>query len=311
MRRATFGLFLLLAACGKVGDPKPPFIRIPEAVKDLAAGQSGHNLVLTWTNPPRNIDGSSATNLAHVQIQSGGAPFATVDVTEAGKPQSYVRPIGSGPAMTQTFSLIVDTTQGKLSKVSNSASFTPVDVPGPVMNLRAIADQRRIIVTWEKPQDHPELVDAYVVTRTDIPAESETVSGTRYEDSQYMEGKTLTYTVTAIRRISGAAVAGVGGEPYTLTVKDTTPPQVPGNLDIKLSDSVAYLTWDPNEEADLAGYHVFRSDRADGPFAPVSDKIVTGVSFSDPSYRPGVYYEVSAEDVSGNVSARSAPFRGP
>src|SRR5438132_13345180 len=54
-------LFLLLAGCGKVGDPQPPFIRIPEAVKDLAATQSGHNIFLTWTNPPRNIDGSAAT----------------------------------------------------------------------------------------------------------------------------------------------------------------------------------------------------------------------------------------------------------
>src|ERR1043165_8265001 len=93
--RAIFGLSLLLAACGKVGDPKPPFIRIPEAVKDLAANQSGHTIVLAWTNPARNIDGSAATNLAHVQIRSNGAPFAMVNVEAAGKTQIYPIPVAS------------------------------------------------------------------------------------------------------------------------------------------------------------------------------------------------------------------------
>jgi hypothetical protein len=304
-------LLLSLASCGKVADPRPPFIRIPEAVKDLAAVQNGHYIVLTWTNPPRNIDGSAATNLAHVQIQSNGSPFATVNVAVAGKPQSQSFPVEPGSTAARTFSVIVDTTQGKLSKISNSAAFTPVEVPGPVTNLHAIADQLQIIVTWEKPLEHPELADAYVVSRTDLPAASETVSPTRYEDTRYEKGKILTYSVTAIRLISGAAVAGVGSGPYTLTVEDKTPPHVPTNLDIKVSDTVGYLTWDPNEEADLEGYRVFRSDRADGEFTLASAGIIKGVSFIDPSYRPGTYYEVSARDESGNESARSAPFRGP
>src|SRR5439155_12608780 len=67
-------LLLAVAACGKVGDPKPPFIRIPEAVKDLTVTQTGYNLILTWTNPPRYVDGSAATNLARVRIQSDGTP---------------------------------------------------------------------------------------------------------------------------------------------------------------------------------------------------------------------------------------------
>src|SRR5215813_5543396 len=87
-------LLFLLAACGRVGDPQPPFIRIPEAVKDLAATQNGNNIVLTWTNPPRYIDGSAATNLARVQIRSNGTTIATVNVAGVGKPQSFAVPVG-------------------------------------------------------------------------------------------------------------------------------------------------------------------------------------------------------------------------
>jgi hypothetical protein len=311
MRRATFWLFLLVAGCGKVGDPQPPFIRIPEAVKDLAASQSGQSIVLTWTNPPRYIDGSAATNLAHVQIRSNDAPAVTVDVTEAGKAQSQVIPIAPGSSERRAFNLIVETTQGKVSKVSNSVSITPVEVPGAVTGLHAFADQRRVIVQWEKPAEHPELAEAYIVTRSGTPAESETASDTRYEDTDYQPGKMFTYSVTSIRRVSGAIVTGTGSASYQVTVVDKTPPQVPTNLGIKVADMSAFLTWDPNEEADLAGYRVYRSSRADGGFTPVVDRLITGNSFNDISYRAGTYYAVSAVDEFENESPRSAPFRGP
>ena len=303
--------FLLLAACGKIGDPLPPFIRIPEAVKDLAATQSGHNIVLTWTNPPRNIDGSAATNLAHVQIRSNGALLAALNVNAAGKPQSYPVPVGPVANGQRTFTLIAETTQGKVSSVSNIASISPVEVPGSVTRLSALADQRKVIVEWDKPQEHPELADAYIVVRTDLQGESETVSETRYEDVQYQPGKTFTYQVTPVRRVSGTTVAGVGPESLTVVVEDKTAPRVPSGLDLTQSGNGAFLTWNANPEPDLAGYRVFRSDRADGLFIPVSERIIVSNSFIDTSHRPGFYYAVSAVDEFGNESAKSAAFRGP
>src|SRR2546422_398350 len=226
-------LFFLpfLLACGKIGDPKPPFIRIPEAVNDLSVVQSGHNLVLTWTNPPRYIDGSAATNLARVQIRTNGAPSATVNVSAAGQPQSYLIPVGPGTSSERRFTVVVETTQGKLSEASNAKSVTPVEVPGSV-TLTAIPDQRRIFLRWDKPQDHPELADAYIVTRADAPAETETVTDTRYEDGRYQAGKTLTYQVTPARFVSGVLVMGVSSEPYTVTLEDKTPPKIPSGLEI-------------------------------------------------------------------------------
>ena len=174
--RVVLLLLLLLPGCGKEAPPLPPFIRIPEAVKDLTATQSGYNLVLTWTNPAKYIDGSAATNLARIQVRSDGAILATLNVSAPGQPQSYLIPIGSVVDARRTFTTVIETTQGKTSQVSNTASITPIDVPGPIRRLRAVVDQRRIVLEWEKPQEHPELADAYVIGRTDIPAESQTVS---------------------------------------------------------------------------------------------------------------------------------------
>ena len=304
-------LLLLLSACGKEAAPLPPFIRIPEAVKDLTAVQNGHSLVLTWTNPARNIDGSAATNLAHVEIRTDSATLAMLGVAAPGKPQSHVIPLGATLGARRTFTVVVDTTQGKRSAVSNAASITPVDVPGRVSQLHAVIDQRRVLLEWRKPEEHPEFADAYVVTRSDMPGEPQVVSETHYEDVQYQADKVVTYEVTAVRRAGENTVPGTSPEAVTVKMEDKTPPQVPTGLEIVQTDTGAYLTWSPNSETDLAGYRVFRSDRTNGDFRPLSDHVISTNAFFDPSYRSGQHYQVSAIDEFGNESAMSDPVQGP
>ncbi|PYS18823.1 MAG: hypothetical protein DMG17_04845 [Acidobacteria bacterium] len=304
-------LVLLLPACGKEGPPLPPFILIPEPVKDLKAIQSGYTLTLTWTNPAKNIDGSAATNLSHVQIRNAGAILATLNVSAPGQPQSHSIPLGVPLGGFRTYTAVVDTTQGKTSQVSNIATIEAVEIPGKISRLQAVVDQRRIRLEWERPQEHRELADAYVIARTDRPSESQTVSETRFDDNQYQPGKVLTYQVTAVRRMPGNPVLGVGPESITVAVEDKTAPAVPTGLDIVESDMGGYLTWNPNQETDLAGYHVFRSESANGGFRSISDRIVMTNAFLDSSYRAGTYYRVSAVDEFGNESSMSAPLRAP
>jgi hypothetical protein len=304
LRGAWLGFFLLVAGCGKVGEPLPPFIRIPEPVMDLAAGQTGHDVVLTWTNPARYIDGSAATDLGRVQIRADGAVIANVNVNGPGQPQSYSLPA----AGQRTFTLQLETTRGRLSDLSNSVSITPVDVPGRVARLRSVVDQRRIAVQWDPPQEHPELAGGYVVVRTDTPGESQLVMGMEYIDDRYEQGKVFTYHVTPVRITPERTIPGVGPEALEVTAVDKTPPQIPTGLDIQRSDMGAFLVWAANDETDLAGYRVFRSDRPDGGFMPVADGVITTSSHFDPTSRPGLYYAVSAIDEFRNESARSAPF---
>jgi hypothetical protein len=306
-----FFLFLLLVGCGKVGDPLPPFIRIPEPVKDLTARQNGHSLVLTWTNPAKNVDSSAADDLAQVQILSDNSVIATVKVNAPGQAQSFEIPLGSTPGVQRTFAVQLETTRGKLSPISNSASVTPVEVPGRVAGLRAIVDQRRITLQWDRPQEHPELANAYLVNRIDPADEPQVVSETRYEDNRYQPGRSYSYQVTAARNLQGGLIPGTEPAAITVVAEDKTPPQVPSELDIVPSDTGAFLTWSNNSEADLAGYRVFRSESANGPFRPITDSLNPTNGFFDAAYRPGLYYAVSAVDEFGNESARSAPLRAP
>ena len=66
---ALLALTVLLGlACGKKGDPQPPFPRGPRAVTDLAVEQEAASAVLTFSYPDRLLDGSPLTDLASIEI---------------------------------------------------------------------------------------------------------------------------------------------------------------------------------------------------------------------------------------------------
>ena len=152
----------------------------------------------TWCLPGRilrrNIDGSAATDLAHVEIRSGSATIATVNVNAPGKPQSYnisygVRISGQRPSRRCR-----DVYEGRSLQPSNVAAITPSMYPEQSFSFHAVVDQRRIMLTWSKPLEHPELADVYVVTRTDMPAEARNGADTHYEDSRYPNGQSSRHT---------------------------------------------------------------------------------------------------------------------
>lgn len=91
---------------------------------------------------------------------------------------------------------------------------------------------------------------------------------------------------------------------------DTAPPSAPSGVNAALENgSDARVRWSANGEPDLAGYTVYRSVSAGGPFESVSPAGLTSTQFLDTAIPAGtarVWYQVSAIDASGNESARSA-----
>ncbi|MBI4471376.1 MAG: fibronectin type III domain-containing protein [Acidobacteria bacterium] len=309
LRTFVFFVLLLQASCGKVGDPLPPFIRIPEAVTDLKVQQVGYRLVLTWTNPPRNIDGSAATDLLRAHIFSNGRRVDVIEAAGGGRDVSHTLPIGGPVGAPRTFAIQLETRAGKMSEVSNSVSITPVDVPGPVVNLRATVDQRRITLGWDPPVRNPRLADTYRVRRTDR-EDVTPLTERRFEDANYQELQRYTYEVSVARRVGEENIDGEDS-PKTIVVNaiDTTEPRTPTGIEAISAGNGGFITWTENTERDLAGYRIYRSDRPDGGFVPLVENLHTTNAFFDPAYRTGLYYAVSAVDESGNEGERSVPFR--
>ena len=310
----AFLILLLASGCGKVGEPRPPKIRVPAAINDLKVVQNRTDVVLTWTNPQKYVDGSNATDLKSIRILQDGKSIASVLVTGPGKPQTFSMNVSTAFGTTPVYTLVVETQRDKPSAVSNEARIAVVDLPGVVLNLKGVMDQHRIRLDWDPPIQNPSFAEVYIVRREDGAFPPVPVTDTHWEDTTVEVGKTYGYTVTAARG-NAAPVSGETSPPVRVPAEDKKRPAIPTGLQPPVvSDSGAFLRWDPNTEADLAGYKVYRSDNpdtGDAGWVTLDNALSTSTQIRDGSYRPGSYYRVSAVDESGNESEKSSPVRAP
>jgi len=121
-------------------------------------------------------------------------------------------------------------------------------------------------------------------------------------------GGTYTVTLYSIDSLGATSKATVSVA-VSSGGTDTTPPAAPTGLTAVGGDGSVALEWAANNETDLAGYRVHRSEAAGGPYTTMSgSSLVTDIAYQDGTVSNGTtyYYVVTAEDVAGNVSAPSA-----
>jgi hypothetical protein len=90
-----------------------------------------------------------------------------------------------------------------------------------------------------------------------------------------------------------------------LQTLDLTFPLPPFNLAGLGEADAVRLTWDPNTDADLAGYHIYRSTSAGGPFVRANTVPTDRTSYYHDENLPPLtkfYYRATAVDSSGNES---------
>jgi hypothetical protein len=90
----------------------------------------------------------------------------------------------------------------------------------------------------------------------------------------------------------------------SITVADHTAPAAPGGLTISLTSVAVNLDWNNNSEIDRAGYNVYRSANAVGPFTKLNASLLSNSAYSDSGAPRSAtsYYQVKAVDTSGNES---------
>ena len=68
MRKLVALLVLVVVACGKRGDPRPPVPVIPQATSDLVVTQRGSKVVLSWSYPSLTTAGRSLPSVRRVSV---------------------------------------------------------------------------------------------------------------------------------------------------------------------------------------------------------------------------------------------------
>jgi hypothetical protein len=338
-------LTVVLAGCGTPGAPQPPSLNLPEKVTDLSAVRTGNSVALAWTMPKRNTDKLLLKAAVTVRVCREDGASGCVD---AGRPVelapgtngtfSDALPAAetAGGARPLRYFVELKNRNGRSAGLSNAAVVLAGAPPTPVADLAAEVHKAGVVLRWTRNgESTPLRLDRTLLTPSApkekpnlLSAPPEPVDQTlRIDDVD--EGQALDKTVRfgevysyRAQRVAQVTVDGqtleLAGElsaPLRVEVKEVFAPSVPAGLVAVAtiasepgSAAAIDLSWQPDADADVVGYAVYRRE-AEGVWQRISAaEPVVGPAFHDAHVEPGhtYRYAVAAIDQGGHESTRSA-----
>jgi len=128
-----------------------------------------------------------------------------------------------------------------------------------------------------------------------------------FADKRIEWGVERCYTVRVVWTFGEWSVESDAALPRCATPTDTFPPAAPAGLTPIPSEGAITLIWNPNTEADLAGYIVLRAPVPGGMLVPVTPVPIQLTTFRDTVARGARFaYAVQAIDKAGNAGPASA-----
>jgi len=187
-----------------------------------------------------------------------------------------------------------------------------VEVINPPTNLKAKFKPKRkprVKLTWDR--NNPKKVVKYFLVYRQVVGEEEPDPGslepigrtrrTRYVDRNIEPGLTCRYWVTAVSK------QGQESEPSEPAVVETycnQPPAPPQGVEAVAIDPGVCIDWQPNTEANLAGYLVYKQ-RKNGRWRKLTRKPIADTHYYFDKGKAGQVYAVSAVNVYGIKSEKT------
>ncbi len=232
------------------------------------------------------------------------------------------------PLQTVTYAVEVLNGDGRGAGLSNRVVVPAVKTPGPPeIAVQAVKDG--VQVTWQIGSGlvaNPSISYKLRLLRkasgetkssvvTEIPVDINTAHG-KLVDQRIEWEKTYKYRATVVTVISTAGkpdtqIEGADSTDAEVFAHDVFPPDTPGGVQAvfsaEASNNSIDLIWAPVSDADLAGYNVYRHE-AGTTAVLLTAKPLTAPSYRDSNVSSGkdYFYSVSAVDVRGNESGKSA-----
>jgi fibronectin type 3 domain-containing protein len=323
------------SACGRKTSPLVPDSPRPEAIKAIKAVSRGGVVYLTWQMPTRNIEGKSydpssirkilIDRAEPVQDHKKARYRRSAEIDVADMPPSLLRNNVATWAdgqvrygQTYAYRLRAVSAHG-ISPWSEPVLIVPQSSLAAPKGVAAARGDSSVRLTWEPvrtlsdggPAEGFIGYNVYRGTEKGIhdeaPLNREPITATSYKDATAVNEHTYYYIVRAVNGPAPDGRESPDSVEVSATPRDLTPPAKPKGLTVVGGVDRAFLTWNENHEADLAGYHVYRSKRSGRGYVRLTEKPVNRTTFSDEGAKGGAvyYYVVTAVDRSGNESARS------
>jgi hypothetical protein len=242
---------------------------------------------------------------------------------------------GQNAASSLTYMIRTRAVKGRASADSNIFTSHFYPPPGAPEEVRASVTESAIVLSWSEPlaAGAGAKTEGYRVYRAEIESGEQsaaqdvsqvkvksplTMQGStslpEFSDTHFEIGHAYLYTVRAVAQYGADTVESADSAPAVVTPRDIFPPATPVGLEAAIIPATpetpahVELSWAISSEGDLAGYHVYRSDREDTPGERINHEVLPSPTFRDTSVVPGrrYFYRVSALDRVGNESPLSS-----
>ena len=205
-------------------------------------------------------------------------------------------------------------------KSSDYSEFVPIEpkaLPLPPLDLRSKVYQDKIEISWTAPEKNINQsteveIKGYNVYRYEKGQQpqrlnSKAIESNKYEDKDFVFGKTYYYFVRASVSTTSLAGESADSEVIEVVVQDKFPPSSPSGLIIMAGPGYITLSWDENQDKDLAGYRVWRKKEGEDEFILLTPTPITVNNFTDNKVEKNkrYYYAVTTQDIFGNESQKS------
>jgi hypothetical protein len=332
----VLGLGLLLG-CGRQGPPVAPRTVTPAAVQGLRVDIEGGAVFVSWIRPAGNSDGSPLTNLHEFRLsravqtpadlaEDRQPPFAPLAVVLAEQPTNAAvlmdRYAFQDPGTADAFP-VGSRVSYRVEPVNASGRVGPAataavelgPAPAPPTDLSAQPGDGLADLSWSAPTGIPP-ARGYNVYRGSEPGlygasplNGSPLLATRFQDTTVTNGVTYYYVVRSVGGDEPPFREGRNSAEVAVTPEDRTPPAVPtGLVAVPFAGGVA-LAWNPNTEADLEGYQVYRREPESGTATRLTSSPISTTTFTDHSAHPGAtyLYSVTAVDRSPRHNESAPP----
>lgn len=204
--------------------------------------------------------------------------------------------------------------------LSNQVFLAPISIPAAPADLAVAYFPDRIRLTWKPPDRNedgsmPLRIVGYNVYRTEdpntlpaAPLNAVPLTGPEFEDRNFEFDKVYHFAVSVIGSEAEPYAESLASPLLRVAPLDTFPPGPPQDLTAVVENRTVTLLWGPPDDADLAGYRVFRREEGSAERTPLQADLVTTLSYRDDRVGPGRKYEytVVAVDTHGNESRAAA-----
>ena len=229
---AVIAIGLLAAGCGKKGPPLPPLVRLPAAPADFSGTRRGNAVVIEFTVPAANTDGTRPANVSRVDVYAVTAP--------AGIPDAQVLALGS-----RVWTVPVKSPRDPnrtIDPEENSADMEPLQGDGLDQGYRARMAEE-LTADALKPIEWPTAADA---------ARLRAVTGI---NASALPGPPLASARTYVG-VSIDTRGRMGPVSRRVSIPIVAAPPPPSAASVAYTETAVTVTWTAAASG-AAGYHVY------------------------------------------------------